>query len=44
MKDAADRSNKLRTIYNKMKFAKHCRDSQYKRVKPWMEQKGKVEI
>ena len=44
MKDAADRSNKLRTIYNKMKSAKHYRDSQYKRVKPWMEQKGTAEI
>ena len=31
-------------IYNKMKSAKHYRDTQYKRVKPWMEQKGTVEI
>ena len=44
MKDAADRSEKLRTFYNKIKSPKHDRDSQYKRVKPWMEQKGTVEI
>ena len=44
VKDAADRGNKLRTIYHKMKSAKHYRDSQYKRVKPWMEEKGTVEI
>lgn len=44
MKDAADRSNKLKTIYNKIKSAKQNRDSQYKRVKPWMVEKGTVEI
>ena len=44
MKSVADRSNKLITIYNKMKSAKHYKGSQYKRVKPWMEQKGTVEI